>query len=55
MKPNKTTETVMCDYYTKTNEGLKQEYGEVNQSDLSEVKGFDLPVHKNLNKLLTKK
>ena len=51
----KNADQVMCDYYTKTTEGLKKEYGEVKSDELSVVKGFDLPVHKSLNKLLTKK
>lgn len=50
----KKSETVMCDYYTKTIEGLKREYGEVNSDDLEVVKGLDLPVHKNLSKMLKK-
>ena len=53
MKKNQ-TETVMCDYYTKTKEGLKCEYGEVKSDELDTVKGFDLPVHKKLSMLLKK-
>lgn len=51
----KATDHVMCDYYAKTPEGLKKEYGEVKSDELKVVKGFDLPVHKSLNKLLEKK
>ena len=48
----KKAEPVMCDYYTKTGGVLKREYGEVMSNELNTVKGFNLPVHKNLNKLL---
>ena len=52
MSKKKIVEPVMCDYYTKTGGVLKREYGEVMSAELNNVKGFNLPVHKNLNKLL---
>lgn len=50
-----TEETVMCDYYARTSKGLVKEYGEVKVKDVKTIKGFDLPVHKSLNKMFTKK
>lgn len=52
MSKKKIVKPVMCDYYTKTGGVLKREYGEVMSDELNNVKGFNLPVHKNLNKLL---
>jgi hypothetical protein len=54
MSKKKADETVICDYYTKNSDGLKREYGEVNTSELTNIKGLDLPAHKNLSKLFKK-
>lgn len=50
----KSEDTVMCEYYTREHGELKREYGEVKRSELSNVKGLDLPVHTKLKKLLDK-
>ena len=50
----KAKETVLCDYYTKNGTELMREYGEVKLDDLEEIKGYDLPVHKKLSKMLKK-
>lgn len=51
---SKNPENVICDYYTKNGTELKCEYGEVKSDDLEQIKGFDLPVHKKLSKMLKK-
>ena len=54
MSKKKIVEPVMCDYYTKTDGVLKREYGEVMSDELNRIKGFNLPVHKKLSKMLKK-
>lgn len=54
MSKKTTDAVVMCDYYTQSSNGLKREYGEVKISDLENIKGLDLPVHKKLSKLFKK-
>jgi hypothetical protein len=54
MSKKRVNETIMCDYYAKNSNGLKREYGEVNTGELTNIKGFNLPVHTSVSKLFKK-
>jgi hypothetical protein len=46
---------VMCEYYTVNSDGtLVTQYGEVDESELTYDKEYDLPLHKNAAQLLGK-